>query len=81
MEGDVVHLAVEDNGIGIDVARLDRLMLPFRVGVPGRSPGPGIGLALAQRIARRHGSDLQASSEGGEGSTLSVALTLAPVAP
>ena len=75
-QGDVAQLTVEDNGVGLDVSRFPKMLLPFRVGVPDRSPGPGMGLAIAHRIARRHGAELQVRSELGVGTTISVALPL-----
>jgi two-component system, NtrC family, nitrogen regulation sensor histidine kinase NtrY len=48
-----VHVVIEDRGLG--VANPDNLFVPFYT---TKSAGSGIGLALAQQIARAHGGDI-----------------------
>lgn len=70
-----VDVYVEDNGIGFDVAHVDRLFQPFHRLV-GRSEyaGPGIGLAMARKIVERHGGRITVNSIPGQGSTFRVTL-------
>lgn len=50
------EVRVSDSGMGVVPSMLDRLFEPFQTGKPS---GIGIGLALARKIARAHGGDLQ----------------------
>ncbi len=56
---------VRDNGVGFDIAYADELFVPFR----HQFPGIGMGLAMAQRIVRRHNGRIWAESKIGEGAT------------
>jgi PAS domain S-box-containing protein len=60
--------SVEDNGIGIEPKRTADIFKLFHRLHP-ELPGTGIGLALCQRIAERHGGRLWVESRPGEGST------------
>ena len=71
--------AVMDNGIGIDPEALDRIFGMFqRLHAPGEYPGTGIGLALCKRIVERHGGQIWATSQPGEGSTFYFSLPKQP---
>lgn len=75
---DVVYLRVRDRGIGFDTQYAHRLFEPFqRLHGPEEGGGAGLGLAIAQCIARRHGGDIRAESSPGLGSVFHVELPVA----
>jgi PAS domain S-box-containing protein len=74
---DRVELSVSDTGVGIPEAELPKIFQRFhRVrGAKSRThEGTGIGLALAQELARLHGGEIKARSREGEGSTFTVSI-------
>lgn len=70
---------VRDNGVGIPAAYLPKLFRAFQRLHGGDSGGEGIGLALARRIAERHGGRMWVESAEGAGSTFFVALPDQPL--
>ncbi|HWT67237.1 MAG TPA: ATP-binding protein, partial [Terracidiphilus sp.] len=69
---DAVELFVEDRGLGI--ANTDNLFVPFYTTKP---TGSGVGLALAQQIARAHGGEIRLENrEDGSGARATVRLPL-----
>jgi two-component system nitrogen regulation sensor histidine kinase NtrY len=65
-------VAIEDRGMGI--ANSENLFVPFYTTKP---KGSGVGLALAQQIARGHGGEIQLlNREDGEGARATVRLPL-----
>ncbi|SDE07782.1 sensor histidine kinase [Paraburkholderia lycopersici] len=70
---------VRDNGVGIARAYLPKLFRAFQRLHGGESPGQGTGLALARRIAERHGGHIWVESTEGAGSTFFVALPAQPL--
>lgn len=68
--GPTIEVSVQDNGIGFDEKYLDRIFQPFqRLHSRAEYEGTGMGLAIADRIVKRHGGSLTARSEPGVGST------------
>jgi signal transduction histidine kinase/CheY-like chemotaxis protein len=84
VEGGQAFVAVRDSGIGIAAEDLPGVFTMF-VQIDkhdARSHGGlGIGLALAQKLARMHGGDIEARSAGrGQGSTFTLRLPLSDAA-
>jgi len=76
-----MHFEVQDSGIGMNEAQLERLFTPFeQVGdAPRREGGTGLGLAISRRLVRLMGGDVQVHSKPGEGSVFSFEIEL-PIA-
>jgi signal transduction histidine kinase len=69
----VLLVAIEDRGMGI--ANTENLFVPFYTTKPA---GSGVGLALAQQIARAHGGEISLlNREDGEGARATIRLPLA----
>ncbi|MCI0398630.1 MAG: ATP-binding protein [Chloroflexi bacterium] len=70
-----VDIVVEDNGIGFEEKHLERIFQPFqRLHAHSEYEGTGMGLAICQRIAERHGGQIAARSILGQGATFIVTL-------
>ncbi len=68
-------LVVRDNGTGFD-GNADRLCSPFRRLHTGTDfPGDGVGLAIVQRVAARHGGRVWAVAKPGGGAALHLTLS------
>ncbi|MCC1495511.1 ATP-binding protein [Alcanivorax sp. 1008] len=68
-------IEVEDSGIGMNAADLDRVFEPFSQvddSHTRRHGGSGLGLAIARQLARSMGGDISASSTPGHGSVFKV---------
>lgn len=69
VDGDRVLLEIADRGDGVPEEEIDRLLRPFtRMDqARGQANGAGLGLAIVDRIVRRHGGKLQLANrnEGG----------------
>jgi light-regulated signal transduction histidine kinase (bacteriophytochrome) len=71
------RIYVEDNGIGFEEKYLDRIFTPFqRIHGRGLYEGVGMGLAICNRIVRRHDGSITAKSEMGKGSTFIITLPM-----
>jgi light-regulated signal transduction histidine kinase (bacteriophytochrome) len=72
-------LSVTDNGIGMESERLGAIFSPFqRLHPPGTYPGTGLGLTVVAKIVERHGGQVWATSQPGQGATLHVSLPDSP---
>ena len=75
-----VWLEVQDQGPGITAEEIDRMRQPFaRGGGTARAgaPGAGLGLAIAERVARAQGGALELHSAPGQGLRARLVLPLA----
>lgn len=79
---ETVQLSVQDRGIGIPAADLDRLFESFhRAGNVGTIPGTGLGLTIVQRSVALHGGQIHVASIQGEGTTFTVTLPIRNAKP
>lgn len=67
-----VCLSVEDRGPGVPVNELEYLFERFYT--KRKQGGTGVGLSVAQQIARRHGGDISVTSTVGVGTCFTVSL-------
>ncbi len=77
--GTQLHIAVADNGEGIDPAFLPHVFERFRqADVAGRrTQGLGVGLAVVRHIVEMHGGSVEAQSAGkGRGATFTIVLPI-----
>jgi signal transduction histidine kinase len=74
MHDDAPTFSVEDTGIGINPEDLSRVFQRFFRGETARSRtnGAGLGLSIANWIAREHGAEIALTSQPGAGTRVVV---------
>jgi two-component system, OmpR family, sensor histidine kinase CpxA len=68
--GDVAVIRVSDRGPGVPATELSNIFRPFYRIADARdreSGGVGLGLAIAERVARAHGGSVRAENRSGGG--------------
>ena len=79
LKGDLVEIAITDQGIGIAESELGRIFERFYRVDPARSRqtgGTGLGLSIVKHVALNHGGDVKVWSKEGVGSTFSIILPI-----
>ena len=77
LEGEL-HVEVGDRGPGIPEAELPHVFERFYRLDGIEEPGNGLGLSIAQTIAEAHGGRIEAESQPGEGTRMTLILPLLP---
>jgi len=73
--GDYVHIAIQDQGVGIPEDHLDKIFDPyFSTKEMGVQKGMGLGLATAFAIVKKHGGHILIDSSPGVGTTVNTYL-------
>ncbi len=75
--GDLIEIAVTDQGVGIPETDRERVFERFYRVDPARSRatgGTGLGLAIVKHVAASHGGEVQVWSAEGQGSTFTLRL-------
>ncbi len=71
MEGDTVVVEVNDDGVGIPAALVDRVFEPF---VTTKTEGTGLGLYIARSTVRGYGGDIRIAPRSESGTSVHVLL-------
>ncbi|MFC1925975.1 PAS domain S-box protein, partial [Chloroflexota bacterium] len=74
--GDMVRVAISDDGPGISPESMKNLFTPFFT-TKGVGKGTGLGLSICHGIVTEHGGTLTAESEPGRGATFIIELPVA----
>lgn len=78
-EGDAVHIAVKDTGMGINKTDLEKLFRPFEqltFSARKQKGGTGLGLAISKEMVLAHDGKIWAESEEGKGSVFHFTLPI-----
>jgi len=78
-DADSVHIDVDDTGLGMDAAALDRVFEPFHqadASTARRFGGTGLGLSITRSLVRLAGGDIDCSSTPGKGTTFHIRMVL-----
>ncbi|CAN5160628.1 ATP-binding protein [soil metagenome] len=82
--GGAIEIAVTDQGIGIPEEDRERVFERFYRIDPARSRhtgGTGLGLSIVKHVVQNHGGDVRLWSQPGRGSTFTIRLPEATIAP
>ena len=77
--GAYVRLSVEDTGVGMDAATLERVLEPFFTTKPMHQAS-GLGLASVYGVARDHGGSVRITSQPGRGTTVDLLIPVSTAA-
>ncbi|HJV76418.1 MAG TPA: ATP-binding protein [Noviherbaspirillum sp.] len=78
LEGSQAIIDISDNGVGVPEAELERLLRPFtRLDqARGQANGAGLGLAIVERIVKRHHGSLKLSNKNGGGLRVRISIPI-----
>jgi signal transduction histidine kinase len=71
MQGEMIYIAVSDNGGGLDESVAGHIFDSF---VTSKSGGSGLGLAITKQIAESHHGFLTCESRPGDGCTFTIVI-------
>jgi signal transduction histidine kinase len=74
-EADMILVAVQDFGVGVDAQNLEELFSPFYTTKPD---GMGMGLSISRSIIEAHGGRIWATPNGGPGMTFQFTISATP---
>jgi PAS domain S-box-containing protein len=80
----ILHVAIEDTGIGLSPEQLSRLFGAFEQAdstTTRKYGGTGLGLFISNRLAEMLGGSIKIESQLGKGSRFTVAIATGPVTP